>query len=910
MGEEGAILSASLITIILVQALVAGGMGAVNTNSPGHHEGICGSSDCLSGVGVLSAWSPPPDPRGNASREVRDGSLRGGTTHRLVSISPHEGDVVINEILYRQCGSGASPSTNNESVELYFREDADISGWKLTDGSESPGSFEFTFPAGSVFHKGDYVVVWIGNNGDAPWATAQFHVGVRRVLNNNGDDIWLLDSDGKVVDYVAYGSDGGIVDAPPTAIWDGNNAPAPSGYMQSISLTQNGKHSNSGLDWELTTTGAAVGPVTVDTDDYYCSGVGAKNSLGRSNNNLIDLMVKPWSSPPSSYVYDDVYEYPYSSQQVSGQVRVGETIPYSVRLEYELDTGSPTEPEEVMLRSSYSCPGWDVSFYDGSGPISLPATFNLNPAEPSRELRLLVTPHREGSCAIKLTLSYHDDGEGYDIPHDEVLVKIRTVRGGEEAARECRVWATLNVTDVMDGYPVEPGDILEYSLTVRSSCPEETRAESVLPLPDGVDLIRGSLRADSGEVTYLDAGRVVIWRGRIHQGKEVSIVFNATVRNAPLGSLLRTNASIRCLTPGCTAGGGWSDDPLTPPRYDSTIRPVTEIELTAVPDGEVRVPLDLSPYGRVKVALSPSCDGWNVTLNGKSLEEGVLTGPAGTLVMSAPSRVLAGVSCAVTFRPLRRIYWSMRMLGIHNLLVNVTVAPVVKLKGELRAVPKNLSRGGIVHLLITLRNEGNTELPVNFELPLKGLRVLNVLYHMGGKVRLDGVFRWSLDLPPWSVRRARVAVIAPMGGDIELRGELHYAFRNETFTLPTDDPDTPEAGDPTVIHIAPPSPRITLSASTNPGGPSSQSRSLETSISLPTGGGFTSSHSTMRESDSTSSRSRTVSRANRTGIQQRVRVSREPMDWSPLLALVLVGVIAWMAVSLSRRRARRRPFGS
>ena len=57
--------------------------------------------------------------------------------------------------------------------------------------------------------------------------------------------------------------------------------------MQSISLTPNGVISDSGLDWELTTSDTAPGPITVDTDDFVCSGYEARDSLGRNNNGVV-----------------------------------------------------------------------------------------------------------------------------------------------------------------------------------------------------------------------------------------------------------------------------------------------------------------------------------------------------------------------------------------------------------------------------------------------------------------------------------------------------------------------------------------------------------------------------------------------------------------------------------------------
>jgi len=227
--------------------------------------------------------------------------------------SPYAGKVVINEILYKQtCGGLANATINDEFIELYFNDSVNISGWTIADGNvvdddtDGTGGFSFTFPQNSIFNAGDYVVIWIGNSNDpynlknAINAKAQFYVGKGVKLNDNGDDIWLFDSENKIVDYVAYGSDAAINNqsALPANFWQ-NNVNANPNSGQSIALTPNGIDNNNGDDWEASTSDTAAGPITIDSDDGSCNGNERISSAG-INNNAEKVEIK-------GYVYEDFY---------------------------------------------------------------------------------------------------------------------------------------------------------------------------------------------------------------------------------------------------------------------------------------------------------------------------------------------------------------------------------------------------------------------------------------------------------------------------------------------------------------------------------------------------------------------------------------------------------------------------
>ncbi len=259
-----------------------------------------------------------PDPSDEVGGAIESPSGSGWDRYQYAqltkaSASPYAGKVVINEVLYRQtCGTSAA--NNDEFIELYFNEDVDISGWTISDGNvvngdcdgglpSCIGSFSFTFPAGSSFNAGDYVIVWVGSSDDpngiknAPDAAAQFYVGKSVKLNNDGDDIWLFDDNDKLVDYMAYGSGSAINDQSylPPGAWDGNNAPATCNVGQSLSLTPNGQDCNSGSCWEPTTSGSAPGPITRDADDLSCGGHARISSAGKDNNEI------DFGDAPSSY---------------------------------------------------------------------------------------------------------------------------------------------------------------------------------------------------------------------------------------------------------------------------------------------------------------------------------------------------------------------------------------------------------------------------------------------------------------------------------------------------------------------------------------------------------------------------------------------------------------------------------
>ena len=246
-------------------------------------------------------------------------------------VSPLAGDLIINEVLYRQTGSGATG--NDEFIELYNASGSaiDLTGLQLVDGNllaagnpnadDGTGSINastkaYTFgdagvqTSGSlVLPAGGYAVVWIGSQDNlqrnAAGASFQAWLNKAPKLNNSGDDIWLFDTNTELVDYVAYGRNNAINARPESwAQWDNNHEDkldgAPEG--QSISLTPNGTDGNTSACWEKTTIDESNSDsasirctnflTTIDRDNVVSDSNQRITSVGGNNNGANLLLVK------------------------------------------------------------------------------------------------------------------------------------------------------------------------------------------------------------------------------------------------------------------------------------------------------------------------------------------------------------------------------------------------------------------------------------------------------------------------------------------------------------------------------------------------------------------------------------------------------------------------------------------
>jgi uncharacterized repeat protein (TIGR01451 family) len=252
-------------------------------------------------------------------------------------VSPDRDKIIINEVFYSQSGAN-SIAGNDEFIELYNASNAsvDLSGWKLIDGnlidtgtnandiigsitgSTAPFIFGNPYSLASgiktsgtpILQPGQYAVIWTGSDsnsntqlttGNLP--TFQAWLGNSPKLNDTGDDVWLYDSQTRIVDYMTYGkndSNNNAINTPPPStlnLWDSTYTPLlVSVKGQSISLTPNGRTaSHTSGCWEPTTSSASASPATRcpgalptrDTDLFATTAtpsVQRVTSVGVSNN--------------------------------------------------------------------------------------------------------------------------------------------------------------------------------------------------------------------------------------------------------------------------------------------------------------------------------------------------------------------------------------------------------------------------------------------------------------------------------------------------------------------------------------------------------------------------------------------------------------------------------------------------
>ncbi|NNC78826.1 MAG: hypothetical protein HKN94_01620, partial [Acidimicrobiales bacterium] len=170
--------------------------------------------------------------------------------------SPFAGQVIINEVMYR---NGGTP----DWIELVNVTGApiDASGWTISDAEAGGGSFNYFGPTAPLA-PGDHVV-FQEPGVEFAWI----------------DDVFIRDDAGLIVAYMAWGddSDGSseIVSQPPLAVWplwDSTYQIELGGTpgWTSISLSPDAGTARDSACWEVTTTGTSVGrctgaKVTLDT---------------------------------------------------------------------------------------------------------------------------------------------------------------------------------------------------------------------------------------------------------------------------------------------------------------------------------------------------------------------------------------------------------------------------------------------------------------------------------------------------------------------------------------------------------------------------------------------------------------------------------------------------------------------
>ncbi|NOT37744.1 MAG: T9SS type A sorting domain-containing protein [Saprospiraceae bacterium] len=109
-------------------------------------------------------------------------------------------EVVINELMASNTNSIADQDGEYDDwIELYNKSKSpvDISGWILTDNSTNLDKYRV--PTGTILMPESYLIIWADENGKQVGYHANFK------LSSSGEEVFLLDSTGKQVDYVKFG---------------------------------------------------------------------------------------------------------------------------------------------------------------------------------------------------------------------------------------------------------------------------------------------------------------------------------------------------------------------------------------------------------------------------------------------------------------------------------------------------------------------------------------------------------------------------------------------------------------------------------------------------------------------------------------------------------------------------------
>lgn len=146
-----------------------------------------------------------------------------------VPASPPPGPLQIAEIL----SIPDAAQGQREFIEVWNPTNGtvDLAGWTVRDAPTASGSFnEFTFSVGRLA-SGGRIVVWSNGTGDArgpSWSTSPS----KTVWNDAGDAATLLDPQGVVADWVAYGNSAAV---PPSG-FEGQAKPAAPARGLSLAL--------------------------------------------------------------------------------------------------------------------------------------------------------------------------------------------------------------------------------------------------------------------------------------------------------------------------------------------------------------------------------------------------------------------------------------------------------------------------------------------------------------------------------------------------------------------------------------------------------------------------------------------------------------------------------------------------
>ena len=291
----------------------------------------------------------------------------------------NQAEMVINEVLFRQKTTGKA---NEEFIEFYVTKEGTIKDLLVSDQD----GHQFRFPDDSV-QEGDYVVLYTGDGTNTSGNCSDTHVhcyymNSTTIWNDDNDDIVLLkpsntdttELDGETifyvpidyVAYVAYKRSGTSNTDPippttqnPTITWSGViDARDSSGMakLRSLSLTPNGVDSNDAQDWEITTTGTAPGPMTIDSNLGNVNGTPFICSDGHDNNGLPEMHITK-----ASIVLDDPVNGTTNPKRIPGA---------TIRYCFTVDNNGSGMAEDVTIHERLTGNGREnLSYEEAAGQV-------------------------------------------------------------------------------------------------------------------------------------------------------------------------------------------------------------------------------------------------------------------------------------------------------------------------------------------------------------------------------------------------------------------------------------------------------------------------------------------------------------------------------------------------------------
>ncbi len=221
------------------------------------------------------------------------------STQSRFGLSPRFGEIIISEVRW---------ASHPQFVELVNVHDqpVDVSNWIIADYAHGTDPAETNSinitpippnPAG--LDPGQRVLFWMGVQPDPDTAGIEFEAGNTNLALGASDDIWVLDENGRIVAYMAWGTDtiqdtsNAIGDRPPIVAWGlwDPSAEASLGSGPGVAVSESiavsiesAAASQNSACWEATASGAAAArcvgaTLTVSTNP----GPNRVSSPGRQN---------------------------------------------------------------------------------------------------------------------------------------------------------------------------------------------------------------------------------------------------------------------------------------------------------------------------------------------------------------------------------------------------------------------------------------------------------------------------------------------------------------------------------------------------------------------------------------------------------------------------------------------------